>query len=103
MGDSPNPVPRIWGPPAGGCGGPLFDLSGNVVGVVLGPINHLAVAKAAGSLPQNVNFAIKSGIVREFLEANRIAYLTAPSGTKLDPADVGEAATKSTVLIGCSK
>jgi S1-C subfamily serine protease len=87
----------------GNSGGPLFDLSGNVVGVVSGRINDLAVAKATGSLPQNINFAIKSGIVREFLDANRVAYLTAASNTKLDPADVGEAATKSTVLIGCSK
>jgi S1-C subfamily serine protease len=87
----------------GNSGGPLFDLSGNVVGVVSGRINDLAVAKATGSLPQNINFASKSGIVREFLDANRVVYLTAPSNTKLDPADVGEAATKSTVLIGCSK
>jgi S1-C subfamily serine protease/uncharacterized protein len=86
----------------GNSGGPLFDTSGNVVGVVSGRINDLAVAKATGSLPQNINFAIKSGIVREFLDANRIAYLTAPSSAKLDPADVGEVATKSTVLIGCS-
>jgi D-alanyl-D-alanine carboxypeptidase len=87
----------------GSSGGPLLDLSGNVVGVVTGRINELAVAEATGSLPQNINFAIKSGIVREFLDANRVAYLNASSDTKLDPADVAERATKSTVLVECSK
>jgi len=37
------------------------------------------------------------------LDAQRIAYLTAASSAKVDPADVGEAATKSTVLVGCYK
>jgi len=87
----------------GNSGGPLFDLGGNVVGVVSGRINDIAVAEVTGSLPQNVNFAIKSGIVREFLDANRVEYLTAASDTKFDPADVAESATKSTVLVGCSK
>jgi len=85
----------------GNSGGPLFDLSGNVVGMVSGRINDLAVAEATGSLPQNINFAIKTGIVREFLEANRIIYLTGPSDIKLEPADVAERATKSIVLVGC--
>jgi S1-C subfamily serine protease/uncharacterized protein len=87
----------------GSSGGPLVDLSGNVVGLITGRINELAVAEATGSLPQNINFAIKNGIVREFLDAQRIAYLTAASSAKVDPADVGEAATKSTVLVGCYK
>jgi S1-C subfamily serine protease len=82
---------------------PLLDLSGNVVGVVTGRINELAVAEVTGSLPQNINFAIKSGIVREFLDANRVAYQNASSDTKLAPADVAERAIKSTVLIECSK
>ena len=39
-------------------GGPLLDMSGNVVGVVSSKINELAVARATGSLPQNANFVI---------------------------------------------
>ena len=87
----------------GNSGGPLLDLSGNVVGIVLSRINELAIAEATGSLPQNINFAIKSGIIREFLDTHRVDYTSGQSSTKLDPADVGEMATKSTVLLECYK
>jgi S1-C subfamily serine protease/uncharacterized protein len=85
----------------GNSGGPLLDLSGNVVGIVSARINALAVAEATGTLPENINFAIKSGIVRGFLEANGIDYETAQSAGKLDPADVGEGAAKSVVMLEC--
>jgi S1-C subfamily serine protease len=85
----------------GNSGGPLLDLSGNVVGVVYSQINELAVAEATGSLPQNINFAIKVGIIREFLDAHRVDYSVSQSTSKLEPADVGETATKSTVLLEC--
>jgi S1-C subfamily serine protease len=87
----------------GNSGGPLLDSSGNVVGIVSSRISDLAIAEATGSLPQNINFAIKSAIIREFLEAHRIDYANSQSVTKLDPADVGEMAMKSTVLLECSK
>jgi S1-C subfamily serine protease len=87
----------------GNSGGPLLDLSGNVVGIVTARINALAVAEATGTLPENINFAIKSLIVRGFLEANRIDYETAQSTGKLDPADVGESAAKSVVMLECLK
>jgi uncharacterized protein len=67
------------------------------------PPDTFAVAEATGTLPENINFAIKSGIVRNFLEANQIDYETAQSATKLDPADVGEIATKSVVMLECFK
>jgi S1-C subfamily serine protease len=87
----------------GNSGGPLLDLSGNVVGVVSARINELAIAEATGTLPQNINFAIKSAIIREFLDAHRVDYLTSQSVTKIDPADVGEMATRSTVMLECYK
>jgi S1-C subfamily serine protease/uncharacterized protein len=87
----------------GNSGGPLVDLSGNVVGIVSARINDLAVAAVTGSLPQNINFAIKSNTVREFLDAHRVDYSVGPSEAKLDPADVGEKAMKSTVMVECYK
>jgi S1-C subfamily serine protease len=87
----------------GNSGGPLLDLSGNVVGIVSSRISDLAVAKATGSLPQNINFAIKSTIIQGFLDAHRVDYTSGQSSAKLDPADVGEMAAKSTVLLECYK
>jgi S1-C subfamily serine protease len=87
----------------GNSGGPLFDLSGNVVGTVVSTLDSLVVAKATGSIPQNVNFAIKAGVVRDFLDAKGVAYLSANSTAKMEPADVGQAGAKSVVMVECSR
>ena len=54
----------------GNSGGLLLDGSGNLVGVVSAKLDAIKVAMAAGDLPQNVNFAVKSAIVATFLDAN---------------------------------
>ncbi|MCW2236838.1 trypsin-like peptidase domain-containing protein [Azospirillum canadense] len=87
----------------GNSGGPLLDLSGNTVGVVVSTLSALAVVKATGSIPQNVNFAVKSSVAREFLDSKGIDYLTAASTAKLDPADVGEIGSKAAVMVECHK
>ncbi|MDC1215007.1 serine protease [Rhodospirillales bacterium] len=43
----------------GNSGWPLLDEYGNVAGVVVAKLRALAVAKATGDIPQNVNFAVK--------------------------------------------
>ncbi len=53
----------------GNSGGPLFDTNGTVLGVVSQTLNPLMTfEQTGGSLPQNVNFAIKSDVVLEFLK-----------------------------------
>jgi S1-C subfamily serine protease len=51
----------------GNSGGPLFTDDGNVIGVVVASLDSIAVARETGSLPQNVNFAIKSQYLIEML------------------------------------
>jgi S1-C subfamily serine protease len=87
----------------GNSGGPLFDISGNVVGTVVSTLDPMIVAKVTGSLPQNVNFAIKAGIVRGFLDAKGITYQTANSATRMDPADVSATGAKSVVMVECTR
>ena len=87
----------------GNSGGPILDGSGHVVGTAVATLDALSVAKATGSIPQNVNFAIKSSIVREFLDSKGIHYETAVSNNSLSAADVSEIGVKSLVRIECVK
>lgn len=58
----------------GNSGGPLVDSRGRVVGIVTARLDELAVLKASGSLPQNVNYAVKSDylfpILRTYTQGN---------------------------------
>ena len=46
-----------------------MDERGNVVGVVSAKLNAAAALAASGSLPENVNYAVKSSYLLSFLES----------------------------------
>ena len=55
---------------AGNSGSPLLDEHGSVIGLLqstLDPLNVLV--RTGGTLPQNVNFAVKNNVIKEFLSA----------------------------------
>jgi hypothetical protein len=53
----------------GNSGGPLLNEKGECVGIVRSTLNPMRVlTRSGGSLPQNVNFALKSGVIRDFLD-----------------------------------
>lgn len=54
----------------GNSGGPLVDKNGNVVGLVVSRLNALKLLKDKGSLPQNVNYSVKSTFALALLETN---------------------------------
>ena len=55
----------------GNSGGPLLDSNGVVIGVIQQTINPWSVAQASGgSLPQNINFALKTESLFEFIQAS---------------------------------
>jgi Trypsin-like peptidase domain len=87
----------------GNSGGPLLDTSGHLVGIVTAKLDALRVARAIGDVPQNVNFALKAQLAREFLDSKQISYRTEKSTNRLAPADVGEIARPFTVYITCTK
>jgi len=86
----------------GNSGGPLHDASGNVVGVVSAKLDALKMFKATGDIPQNINFAIKTGALRDFLDNSAVPYQTAEPGSEMKTADIASAARTYTMLISCS-
>jgi S1-C subfamily serine protease len=87
---------------SGNSGGPLLDTSGNVVGVVTGKLNALRFAKATGEIPENINFAIKTGAVRDFLDNSVVSYQTAEPKAELKTADIARNARAYPMLISCT-
>jgi len=85
----------------GNSGGPLADMSGNVVGIVSAKLNAMKIADSMGDLPQNVNFAVKSELARKFLTDNAVSFETAAAPSLLSPADVGEIVKKVTAFVEC--
>jgi S1-C subfamily serine protease len=86
----------------GNSGGPLLDTSGHVVGVVAAKLNALRFAKATGDIPEDVNFAIKTGTLRDFLDNSAVPYDTELTETELKTADIASAARAYTLLITCT-
>jgi S1-C subfamily serine protease len=86
----------------GNSGGPLLDTNGQVVGMVAAKLNALRFVKATGNIPENINFAIKTGMLRDFLDNSVVAYQTADGKTNLQTSDVARNARAFTLLITCT-
>ncbi|HZM04377.1 MAG TPA: serine protease [Candidatus Saccharimonadales bacterium] len=53
----------------GNSGGPLCDVNGEVVGIVVARLNDMAVMRVSGVVPQNVNYAVKSEYALRLVES----------------------------------
>ncbi|MFG1424096.1 S1C family serine protease [Roseixanthobacter liquoris] len=85
----------------GNSGGPVLDQKGNIVGVVVSKLDALVVASAIKDIPQNVNFAIKSAIAQNFLDANGIETRSDLKDKALEPSAVADLAKNFTARIEC--
>src|SRR4051812_33354762 len=87
----------------GNSGGPLLDSRGNLVGVVTSKLSALKIMVATGGdLPQNVNFAIKSTVLANFLETNQVASEVGRSTSELPSPDLAEEGRRMSVFIRCN-
>jgi serine protease Do len=66
--DDPNQIQVSAEIQPGNSGGPLLDHEGHVIGVIQQTMNPWRVAQATGSLPQNINFAIKNDPILDFVK-----------------------------------
>jgi S1-C subfamily serine protease len=85
----------------GNSGGPLLDGAGSVVGVIVAKLDAMAVAKATGDIPQNVNFAIKSAVARSFLSIHDVEFRESTSANDKSRVAVAAEARSHTVLVEC--
>jgi S1-C subfamily serine protease len=87
----------------GNSGGPLLDSTGALVGVVAAKLNALKVARATGNIPENINFAIKTGALRDFLDNSVVMYrVTERREMKKETAEIAKGARGFTLLISCT-
>jgi hypothetical protein len=83
----------------GNSGGPLLDMQGNVVGVVVSKLDSTRVQNV-----DNVNFAIRGEAAQAFLRRANVPFRTVESrGAERSAADVGDIAHRATVLLRCER
>jgi S1-C subfamily serine protease len=83
----------------GNSGGPLLDMQGNVVGVVVSKLDSRRVQNV-----DNVNFAVKGDAAQAFLRRAGVPFRTVESrGADRSAADVGDIAHRSTVMLRCER
>ena len=84
----------------GNSGGPIVDNNGNVVGVAVSKLDVKKVLKNYGVIPENVNFGVKVGTLKNLLESNNIRT-ERPNKRKISKTKLGDSLTKATVFLSC--
>jgi len=89
----------------GNSGGPLLDMSGAVVGVVVAQLSAVNMMIAGSSVPQNVNFAIHAPVATNFLSIKgvkpELLDTSSAAPQALSPSDMADMAKKFTVQVIC--
>jgi S1-C subfamily serine protease len=85
----------------GNSGGPVLDTSGNVIGIVVSQAS-LAMISKTGSIPQNVNFAIRGELAQIFMQAHGVRFKVGDHKKELHTEKIADEGQKSTVLVICA-
>jgi len=86
----------------GDSGGPVLDEWSRVIGLVVASLSAESFKEIFGDIPGNVNFAIKSDLLRIFLRANEVPFETGLAQHRSSsPATVGIEAAEFTVFVEC--
>lgn len=102
--DNPNQFQISAEVQPGNSGGPLLDMQGNIVGVIVSKLNAQRIAQTTGDIAQNVNFAVQGMTALAFARRAGINPQLAQSlGRELSTADVGDVAHRSTLFIRCER
>jgi S1-C subfamily serine protease len=85
----------------GSSGGPVLDMSGNIVGVIRSKLSAAFTLSNTGTLPENVNFAIKLVYIDDFLRRSAVVPNRRSTDQLLSVPAVAGLASKYTVLVRC--
>lgn len=85
----------------GNSGGPLFDMQGAIIGVVVSKLNAMRIAQATGDIPQNINYAVHGSVARLFVESTGQRTTELASGKEMRASEVGDIAQQFTIQLEC--
>ncbi len=85
----------------GNSGGPLVDLRGSIIGVVVSKLDANEMIRLTDHAPENVNFAIKTSAVFKLLNASSVKYWSMSSQQEFSIGDLTQQLKKYTVKIEC--
>jgi S1-C subfamily serine protease len=81
----------------GNSGGPLINEDGEVIGVVTATLNAINELKRSGTLPQNVNYAVKSDYILPLLK--ELPLPAKPPQVNKKRREIIEASNRSVILV----
>lgn len=87
----------------GNSGGPVFDTSGHVIGVVVAKLDAVRVAQFTGDVPQNVNFAVHWSEVRALLDEQGVRYRKLPSQQAISTRAIAKIGAEVSVTLDCTQ
>lgn len=88
----------------GNSGGPLINKNGQVIGLIVARLNDISALLTTGAVPQNVNYALKSSYILNFLNTSpQLDTILAQNNSQKNRTAAIENAKKSVVLINSCK